>query len=117
LSLAAPPLELEPWAEDGYTETYAFSVKPDKPLSVRDAMELHRGHYQGTEFDVTKGLAAGPFGFPNRHYGPYDASGDVGDPHRKLERAWEHPLSVNYCGYVYVNRARGRLPDPIGGIC
>lgn len=117
MSLAAPSLELEPWVEDGYTEAYPFSVKPDKPLSVRDVTELHRDHYEGTEFDMTKGLAAGPFGFPNRYYGPYDGSGDVGDPNRELEGAWERPLSVDYCGYVYVNQARGWLPDPIGGIC
>jgi dipeptidase len=117
LSMAAPSLELSPWVEDGYTKDYPFSVKPDKLLTVSDVMELHRNHYEGTEFDMTKGLAAGPFGCPNRSFGPYDGKGDVGDPKRKLEGAWERPLSVSYCGYLYVNQGRNWLPDPIGGIC
>jgi dipeptidase len=117
LSNVAPSAGLDPWVEDGYTKAYPFSIKPDAPLSVRDVMELHRDHYEGTEFDMTEGLAAGPFGFPNRYYGPYEGSGDVADPRRKLEGAWERPLSVAYCGYVYVNQGRSWLPDPVGGIC
>lgn len=40
----------------------------------------------------------------------------MGDPKRKLDGAWERPISVTYCGYAFVNQARGWLPDPIGGI-
>ena len=117
MSLAAPSLELSPWVENGYTRDYPFSIRPDTLLSVRGVMNLHRDHYEGTEFDMTRGLAAGPFGFPNRYYGPYDGQGDVGDPDRQLEGAWERPLSVAYCGYVHVNQGRSWLPDPIGGVC
>lgn len=115
LSLAAPSKNFSPWVKDGYTKDYPFSVKPDQKLTVRDVMRLHRDHYEGTEFDLTQGTAAGPFGYPDRYYGPYDGAGDVGDPKRKLEGAWERPLSVTYCGYVFVNQARGWLPDAIGG--
>ncbi|MCF7935746.1 MAG: C69 family dipeptidase, partial [Synergistales bacterium] len=116
-SKLAPSLNLSPWVEDGYTRAYPFSVKPDEKLTVRDVMNLYRDHYEGTQFDMTEGVAAGPFGYPNRYYGPYDGQGDVGDPHRDLAGAWERPLSVAYCGYTFVNQARGWLPDPIGGIC
>ncbi len=116
-SLAAPGLNLSPWVEDGCTRYYPFSVKPDHPLSLLEVMNLHRDCYEGTEFDMTKGTAAGPFGFPYRYYGPYDGQGDVGDPKRVLEGAWERTLSVSYCGYVYVNQARKWLPDAVGGIC
>ena len=116
LSLAAPSLNLSPWVEDGFTKDYPFSVKPDRKLTVRDVMAFHRDHYEGTQFDLTKGVAAGPFGYPDRFYGPYDGAGDVGDPSRKLGGAWERPLSVTYCGYAFVNQARGWLPDPVGGV-
>ncbi len=116
LSLVAPSLGLSPWVEDGYSSAYPFSVKPDKKLSVRDVMSIHRDRYEGTEFDLAKGVAAGPFGYPDRFYGPYDGHGDVADPGRKMEGAWERPISVTYCGYAFVNQARSWLPDPIGGV-
>ena len=116
LSLVAPSRNFSPWVEDGFTRDYPFSVRPDERLGVRDVMALHRDHYEGTEFDLTQGVAAGPFGYPDRFYGPYDGAGDVGDPDRKLEGAWERPLSVTYCGYAYVSQARGWLPDEVGGV-
>jgi len=115
-SLIAPSMNFSPWVEDGFTREYPFSVKPDKKLSARDVMNLYRDHYEGTEFDLTKGIAAGPFGNPDRFYGPYDGQGDVGDPSRKLDGAWERPVSVTYCGYTFVCQGRDWLPDPIGGL-
>ncbi|MFC1540645.1 dipeptidase [Candidatus Margulisiibacteriota bacterium] len=113
-----PSANFSPWVRDGYTRDYPFSVKPDKKLSARNVIDLYRDHYDGTEFDMTKGLAAGPFGDPERYFGPYEGSApDVADPDRKMEGAWERPISVHYAGYTYVNQSRGWLPDPIGGIC
>lgn len=112
----APSLQLSPWVEDGFTRDYPFSVKPDKPLAVRDVMALYRDHYEGTPFDLTKGIAAGPFGCPYRYPGPYDASGDVSDPSKKREGAWERPLSIFRCGLSYVCQARSDLPPRLGGI-
>jgi len=113
----APSLKLSPWAEDGFTRQYPFTFRPDEKVTVRDVMNLYRDHYEGTEFDQTKGLAAGPFGNPYRYLGPYDNCGDVGDPRRKLEGAWERNISVYYQGYTTVCQGRSGLPDPIGGIC
>lgn len=112
----APSLKLSPWVEDGFTREYPFSIKPDKKLSLRDVMSLYRDYYQGTEFDLSKGITAGPFGSPYRYPGPMDASGDTGDPNAKLKGAWERPISIFRCGYSYIAQARDWLPDPIGGI-
>jgi len=112
----APSLGLSATVEDGLTKAYPFSVKPDEKLSLQDVFSLFRDHYEGTKFDLTQGVGAGPFGNPNRYYGAYDGQGDVGDPSKKLEGAWERPISVNYCGYVFVNQGRSHLPDPIGGV-
>jgi hypothetical protein len=73
-------------------------------------------HYQGTEFDQSKGITAGPFGSPYRYPGPMDAGGDTGDPDAKLKGAWERPISIYRCGFSYICQARGWLPDPIGGL-
>lgn len=113
-----PSANFSPWVKDGFTKDYPFSVKPDKKLGVRDVMALHRDHYEGTEFDMTKGLAAGPYGSPNRYIGKYDgAQNDVRSKDNKMWGAWERPLSMFYTGYAFVNQARGWLPDPIGGVC
>lgn len=115
-SRMAPSQEKSPWVEDGLTNEYPFSIKPDKKLSVRDVMSLYRDYYQGTEFDQSKGITAGPFGSPYRYPGPMDAGNDTGDPNAKLEGAWERPISIYRCGFSYVCQARGWLPDPIGGL-
>jgi len=113
-----PSANFSPWVEDGFTKAYPFSVKPDKKLTVSDVMALHRDHYEGTEFDMTKGPAAGPFGSPYRWIGEYDgAQNNVSDSDIDMWGAWERPLSVFYCGYMFVNQARSWLPDPIGGVC
>jgi dipeptidase len=115
-SRMAPSLNLSPWVKDGFTTAYPFTIKPDKKLSVRDVMSLYRDFYQGTEFDQSKGITAGPFGSPYRYPGPIDAGGDTGDPNAKLKGAWERPISIYRCGFSYVCQARGWLPDPIGGV-
>lgn len=116
LSRVAPSLELSPWVENGFSRDYPFSVPPDTPLDTRDVMALHRDHYEGTPFDMTQGVAAGPFGYPYRYYGPYDASGIAG-LQATPEGAWERPVSVDYSGYIHVDQGRSWLPDEVGGIC
>lgn len=112
-----PSLKISPWVEDGYTKEYPFSIKPEKKLSLHDVMMLFRDHYEDTEFDLTKGLAAGPFGCPTRYIGPYDPTLNLPDePQKKIEGAWERPISMFYTGYVYINQLRDYLPDPIGGV-
>ena len=115
-SRLAPSREKSPWVENGFTKAYPFSIKPDKKLDVRDVMSLYRDYYQGTQFDLSKGITAGPFGCPYRYPGPMDPKGDTSDPSKKLKGAWERPISIFRCGYSYVCQARGWLPDPIGGI-
>jgi dipeptidase len=117
-SLVAPSLELSPWVENGNTDYYPFSVEPDTLLSTRGVMRLHRDHFEGTQFDMTQGPAAGPFGYPNRHYGEYDDHGFIGwDTLTTQPGAWERPISAGYVGFVSVCQGRSWLPDPVGGVC
>jgi len=41
-------------------------IKPKRLLSVQDVRQLMRDHYQGTELDMTKGVAAGQYSMPYR---------------------------------------------------
>jgi len=106
LSLVAPSLNLDPWAE-----RYPFSVKPDKKLSVQDLIVIKRDHYEGTEFDLTKGMAAGPFGNPNRYPTPSKVV-----PEDRKGLGWERAISMFRCSYSFVSQVRNWLPDPIGGV-
>ena len=115
-----PSLNLSPWVEGPYTREYPFSIKPSKKLSCNDVINLLRDHYEGTEFDMTKGIAAGSFGDPNRYTGEYDLQ--YNQPGKKkvslpLKGAWERPISVFYAGYTHVKQSREYLPDEIGGVC
>ncbi|MBN3038697.1 MAG: C69 family dipeptidase [Candidatus Omnitrophica bacterium] len=115
-SRIAPSKAKSPWVKDGYAKEYPFSIKPDKKLSVRDVMGLYRDYYQDSEFDLSNGIAAGPFGCPYRYPGPQDAKGDTNDQDAEMEGAWERPISIFRCGFSYVCQGRGWLPDPIGGL-
>jgi len=106
LSRVAPSLNLPAYVEGPYTKAYPFSVKPEKKLTVADVIDLFRDHYEGTEFDLTKGLAAGPFGNPNRYSGSS----------KLVKGSWERAISIFRCQYVFVSQTRGWLPDPVGGV-
>jgi dipeptidase len=115
-SLVAPSLDLPAWVDGPFTSSYPFAVVPDQKLSVQDVMAVHRDNYEGTEFDLTTGLAAGPFGNPNRFEGGAEATMDKQGRITTLNGAFERPLNIYRCAYVYVNQSRSWLPDPIGGV-
>lgn len=112
-----PDLALSPWVNGGsYTRDYPFSVAPSRKLGLRDVFSLYRDHYEGTQFDLTKGVAAGPYGDPNRFVGPYDgAQNNVSN--EKLFGAWERAISIFYQGYTTVCQVRPDAPEAMRGIC
>lgn len=111
-----PDLGLSPWVENGFTTYYPFSIPPKEKVRPADVFALYRDHYEGTQFDMTKGIAAGPYGDPHRFYGAYDGTSyDVSE--HKLYGAWERPISVYYQGYTYVCQTRPDVPELTKGIC
>lgn len=115
-SLLAPSLNLSPWVDGPYTRAYPFSFKPDAKVSVENIFTVHRDNYEGTEFDLTQGLAAGPFGCPNRFEGQAEAVADKEGHLTPLKGEFERPLNIYRCVYAYVIQARSWLPDAIGGL-
>jgi dipeptidase len=86
-----------------------LSVRPDHKLSVADAMALMRDHFEGTEFDMTKDVGAGPFVCPYR-WRPLTWKVD-GKTYIN-----ERAISTQQTGFSFVTQSRAWLPDPIGGI-
>jgi dipeptidase len=90
-------------------EPYPLWVRPDKKLHVADVFSLMRDHFEGTPYDVTREIDAGPFGSPYRAR-PLGWSVD------SVDYAWERPISTQQTGYSFVSQSRGWLPAPIGGV-
>lgn len=95
------------WGDRPFTDDldeYPFSIKPEnkdgqfRKLSVWDIAALYRDHAEGTEFDNTQGVAAGPWRNP-QHYGR------------------TRVVPTQGAEYTVINQSRSWLPDPIGGIC
>ena len=84
-------------------------VKPDRKLSVNDLKAFMRDQYEGTEFDMTKGVAAGTFGSKLRH-SPLTFKVD------DVEYGHERPIATQQTGFSFVAQLRNWMPDYIGGI-
>ncbi|MDY6856942.1 MAG: C69 family dipeptidase [Thermodesulfobacteriota bacterium] len=111
-----PDLALSPWVKDGFTKDYPFSIKPNRKLDLKKVFSLYRDHYEGTGFDLTKGVAAGPYNDPHRFVGPYDGNQNNITEDKKFYGAWERSISVFYQGYTFVNQVRPNAPEPTKGI-
>ncbi|MDI6779926.1 MAG: C69 family dipeptidase [Bacteroidota bacterium] len=90
-------------------ERMPLYIKPDKKISVHDAMRLMRDHYEGTELDMTKGMAAGPYSMPYR-WRPltYEFEGQ--------KYFNERPISTPQTGFSFIAQSRSWLPNEIGGV-
>jgi len=111
-----PDLGLSPWVEDGYTKAYPFSIPPSRKLAVEEVFSLYRDHYEGTQFDLTTGTAAGPYGDPNRFVGLYDGNQNDVTSGITAFGAWERSISVFYQGYSFVLQVRPQVAEPARGL-
>ncbi|GAB4343802.1 MAG: C69 family dipeptidase [Calditrichia bacterium] len=84
-------------------------VKPDKKLTLQDVMGLMRDHFEGTPFDLSKGIGAGPFALPYR-WRPLTWEVDG------VRYCNDRAISTQQTGFSFVAQARAWLPDPIGGV-
>ncbi|MCX5800847.1 MAG: C69 family dipeptidase [Candidatus Eisenbacteria bacterium] len=108
---AAPSANLSPDYHRAVerTQPYPLWIKPDNKLSTADVFTLMRDHYEGTDYDMTEGIDAGPYGAPIRSR-PITWTVD------SVEYAWERPISTQQTGFSFVSQSRSWLPDPVGGV-
>ena len=108
---AAPSLNLSTDYVNGVkgAKPLPLWIKPDEKLSVRDVMELMRDHFEDSEFDMTKGVGAGPFSLPYR-WRPLTWEVD------SVRYCNERATSTQQTGFSFVTQARSWLPNPIGGV-
>jgi dipeptidase len=94
---------------DPEAAAYPLWIKPDHKLSTADVFALMRDHYEGTAYDMTQGVDAGPFGNPYR-WRPM--AFEIDGKHY----TWERPISTQQTGFSVVTQSRSWLPDPVGGL-
>lgn len=98
--LVAPSLKLS-----AHDVRFPLSVKPERKLTVADVWKIKADYYEGTEYDMTKGPAAGPWGDPIRY-----ANSD------KLGGAWERTINMHRTCYLHIAQVKSWLADPFKGI-
>jgi dipeptidase len=111
LRRSAPSLNLSPDFQRGVegAKAYPLWIKPDHKLSLSDVMNIMRDHYEGTDYDMTKGIDAGPFGCPVRCR---DLTWEVDG----VQYSWERPISTQQTGFSFISQSRAWLPDALGGV-
>jgi dipeptidase len=72
-------------------------------------MELMRDHFEGTPYDMTKDVGAGPFACPYR-WRPMEWKLD------SVTYVHERAISTQQTGFSFVAQSRSWMPSPIGGI-
>ena len=98
------------WAQGDVTaEPMPLYMKPKAPLSLQDVQRGMRDHYEGTPFDITGDLGAGPYNMP---YRPSPLSFEVDGKEYFNER----PISTFQTAFTFVAQLRSYLPNAIGGV-
>lgn len=75
---------------------YPTSVPAAKgSVTLQMVLDMYRDHYEGTPYDLTKGMSAGPFGNPNRGITPASLNG-----------LWERAISMYRTSWSFVLEAK-----------
>jgi len=86
------------------THRMPWSFAPSRKLTAQDLIELLKDHFEGTDFDFTQDIGAGPFNIPIR-WRPQQWT--VGNHTYTNERA----ISTMQTGFVFVAEVRNNVPD------
>ena len=97
------------WCNGESDEPMPLYVIPDRKISLKDMQESMRDHYEGTPFEMTTDIGAGPNHVPYR-WRPMEYK--VDGKTYCMERA----IATQQTGWHFVSQSRSDLPDPIGGV-
>ncbi len=84
-------------------------IKPERKLSVADLIDFKRDYLQGTEYDMSQDIGAGPWGKPYR-WRPMTWKIDG------KTYIHERTTATQQTAFSYIAQLRSQYPDPIGGI-
>lgn len=122
-SLLAPSRKFKR-SHNFWGDEFPFSVEVEKKVSVQDMMKLNRDYYEGSELDLTKGFAAGPFGSPIRFDPGFGYPGQTaGDNNENGLTQWDRmygafprAIGIMRTSWHFVAQLRPKLPRAVAGV-
>ena len=98
-----------PWIDRAEGEPMPLWVKPDSLLTASDMKWMMRDHFEGTPYDMTNDIGAGPYKVPYR-WRPMTFTVD------SLEYTHERAIATQQTGFSFVAQLRGDLPAYLRGL-
>ncbi|MDE6449515.1 MAG: C69 family dipeptidase, partial [Muribaculaceae bacterium] len=97
------------WINEASGEVMPLWVKPNHKLTADDLKSMMRDHFEGTPFDMTKDVGAGPYAVPYR-WRPMTFKVDG------KTYTHERAIATQQTGFSFVACLRGDMPDCIKGL-
>ncbi len=98
-----------PYLNGESTEAIPLYMKPNRKLTINEVKNAMRDHFEGTPFDMTKDVGAGPYAVPYR-WRPMNFTVD-GQTYVN-----ERAIATQQTGFSFVAQMRSWLPNEIGGV-
>ena len=97
------------WCNYESDEPMPLYIIPERKVSLKEMQESMRDHFEGTPFEMTSDIGAGPNHVPYR-WRPMEF--EVNGKKYCMERA----IATQQTGWSFVSQSRDWLPDPVGGV-
>lgn len=97
------------WVNADSNEPMPLYIIPDRKVSLAEMQDAMRDQFQGTPYDMTHDIGAGPYHVPYR-WRPMEY--EVNGKKYCMERA----IATQQTGWSFVSQSRDWLPDPVGGV-
>lgn len=97
------------WVNADSNEPMPLYIIPDRKVSPEGMQDAMRDQFQGTPYDMTQDVGAGPYDVPYR-WRPMEY--EVDGKKYLMERA----IATQQTGWSFVSQSRDWLPDPVGGV-
>lgn len=97
------------WVNADSNEPMPLYIIPDRKVSPEGMQDAMRDQFQGTPYDMTQDVGAGPYHVPYR-WRPMEYG--VDGKKYLMERA----IATQQTGWSFVSQSRDWLPDPVGGV-
>lgn len=98
-----------PWIDRAEGEPMPLWVKPAKPLTASDMKWAMRDHFEGTPYDMTNDIGAGPYKVPYR-WRPMTFKVD------SVEYTHERAIATQQTGFSFVAQLRNDVAPELRGL-